>query len=248
MNVWRTKYYLLVLGLFFCSPTALVAQHYTHFTVWSRAQVVIPFSTHWNLATTFHWRRQNNYHLHADNPLGSPLATAGQLLLTHRNTANTFWIHAGQLSYYYSNQLLGKELDFNALPRKEIRYAGGIELNEEITEKLTLRQRLMQEFRFFEDNHFHPVGRIRTRANARYQLKPFVSINGVAEILFHNPPVLAHQKLFRFNQYWLGSSLLWRLNERVNLETGYTFIMTRRVTIVEFDDQNIINLHLTVQL
>lgn len=234
--------------LFLNSSVAVKAQHYSHFTVWTRAQAVLPLSSHWNVATTLHWRRQNNYHYRIGNPLYSPLATAGQLLFTHRNTANTVWIHAAQLSYYHSNQLLGKDLDFSALPRKEIRYAGGVELNEEITKKLTLRQRLMQEFRFFEDNRFRPVGRIRTRANARYQFMPFVSLNGVTELLFHNPPVLAHQKLFRFNQYWLGSSLLWRLNERTSLETGYTFIKTRRVTVIEFDNQNILNLHLTVQL
>jgi len=247
MNLRRIVH--LWVGILFLSSLVTVkAQHYSHFTLWSRVQVVLPLSTHWNMATTFHWRRQNNYHLRAENPLNSPLATAGQLLFTHRNTANTVWIHAAQLSYYHSNQLLGKETDFNAVPRQEIRYGGGIEFNQELTEKLTLRQRFMQEFRFFADNHFQPVGRVRTRFNVRYQVKPFVSINSVTEILFHNPPVLANQKLFRFNQYWIGGSLLWSLNERVNLETGYTFIRTRRITVVEFDDQNIVNLHFSFQL
>jgi hypothetical protein len=147
-----------------------------------------------------------------------------------------------------SNQLLGKPDDYNAPIGKEIRYAGGVEFNQEVNEKLTLRQRFLQELRFFKANDFHPVGRIRGRATIRYQLKPFVSINGVTELLFHDPPVLSGQKPIRFHQFWLGGSLIWSLGERVNLETGYTFIHGRRSAVIEFDEQNVLNLHLSIEI
>lgn len=172
----------------------------------------------------------------------------GQALVTHRNTQNTVWIHIAQISYMVSNQLLGKPEDFNAPVGREIRYAGGVELNQEVNEKLTFRQRFMQELRFFKANDFQPVGRVRGRANIRYQLTPFVSVNGVTELLFHDPPLLKGQKPFRFHQFWLGGSLLWSIGERVNLETGYTFIHGRRATLIEFDEQNVLNLHLAIDI
>lgn len=131
----------------------------------------------------------------------------GQALITHRNTQNTVWIHIAQASYMVSSQLLKIADDYNAPIGKEIRYAGGVELNQEVNERFTFRQRIMQEFCFFKANNFQPVGRVRARSNIRYQVKPFVSLNGVTEVLFHDPPVLIGQKPIRFHQFWLGSSL-----------------------------------------
>jgi Protein of unknown function (DUF2490) len=241
------RFLLLLAGLW---PLLLQAQkqHYPHFTLWSRVQVAKEPNPHWNLAGTFMWRRQNNYHKNPHNPTASPLTIGGQTLISYRNTKNTLWVHIAQISFMVSNQLLGKADDFNAPLGKEIRYAGGVEFNQEVNEKLTFRQRFMQELRFFKANDFHPVGRVRGRANIRYQLTPFVSINGVTELLFHDPPLLSGQKAFRFHQFWMGSSLLWGLSERVNLETGYTFIHGRRSTLVEFDEQNVLNLHLAIDI
>ncbi|MCP1383119.1 DUF2490 domain-containing protein [Runella salmonicolor] len=223
-------------------------QHYPHLTLWSRVQVAKEPNPNWNLVGTLMWRRQNNYQENPHNPTASPLTVGGQALITHRNTQNTVWVHIAQMSYMVSNQLLGKEEDFNAPIGKEFRYAGGVEFNQEVNEKLTFRQRFMQELRFFKANNFHPVGRVRGRANIRYQFTPFVSVNGVTEILFHDPPLLSGQKPLRFHQFWLGGSLLWSLSERVNLETGYTFIHGRRATLVEFDEQNVLNLHLAFEI
>lgn len=222
--------------------------HYPHLTLWSRIQVAKEPNLHWNLVGTFLWRRQNNYLENRYNPLVSPLLIGAQGLITHRNTTNTVWVHIAQLTYMMSHQLLGKPDDFNAPIGKEFRYAGGIEFNQEVNEKLTFRQRFMQELRFFQANDFRPIGRVRGRANVRYQLTPFVSANGVTELLFFDPPVLSNQKSFRFHQFWLGGSLLWSLSERVNLETGYTFIHSRRNTVVEFDEQNVLNLHLSINI
>lgn len=223
-------------------------QHYPHLTLWSRVQVAKEPNPNWNIVGTFMWRRQNNYQENPHNPTASPLMVGGQALVTHRNTQNTVWVHIAQMSYMVSNQLLGKEEDFKAPIGKEFRYAGGVEFNQEVNEKLTFRQRFMQELRFFKANDFQPVGRVRGRANIRYQFTPFVSVNGVTEILFHDPPLLSGQKPIRFHQFWLGGSLVWSLSERVNLETGYTFIHGRRSSLVEFDEQNVLNLHLAFEI
>lgn len=223
-------------------------EHYPHLTLWSRVQIAKEPNPNWNFVGTLFWRRQNNYNENRYNPLNNPLMIGGQTLITYRNTQNTVWVHIAQLSYMVSNQLLGKAADFNVPIGKEIRYAGGVEFNQEVNEKLTFRQRFLQELRFFKANDYQPVGRVRGRANVRYQLTPFVSVNAVTEILVHDPPLIRGQKPFRFHQLWLGGSLLWSLNERVNLETGYTFIHGRRTNIVEFDEQNVLNLHLSVDI
>lgn len=133
-------------------------QYYPHLTFWSRVQVAKEPNPNWNLVGTLMWRRQNNYQENPHNPTASPLTVGGQALITHRNTQNTVWVHIAQMSYMVSNQLLGKEEDFNAPIGKEFRYAGGVEFNQEVNEKLTFRQRFMQELRFFKANNFHPVG------------------------------------------------------------------------------------------
>ena len=242
------RFFLLFLAGLWPFFSQAQKEHYPHLTLWSRVQIVKEPNPRWNLVGTFFWRRQNNYHENRNNPVINPLMIGGQTLITHRNTKNTVWVHIAQISYMVSHQLLGKPDDYKAPIGKEIRYAGGVEFNQEVNEKLTFRQRLMQELRFFQANDFQPVGRVRGRANIRYQLAPFVSINGVTELLFHDPPLLTGQKPFRFHQFWLGGSLLWSLSERVNLETGYTFIHGRRSTVVEFDEQNVLNLHLSIQI
>ena len=240
-------FFLLVIGVWpFISEAQ--KQHYPHLTLWSRVQVAKEPNPNWNIVGTLMWRRQNNFQENPHNPTVSPLMMGGQALVTHRNTQNTVWVHIAQMSYMVSNQLLGKEEDFNAPIGKEFRYAGGVEFNQEVNEKLTFRQRFMQELRFFKANDFHPVGRVRGRANIRYQFTPFVSVNGVTEVLFHDPPLLSGQRPVRFHQFWLGGSLLWSLSERVNLETGYTFIHGRRSTLVEFDEQNVLNFHLAFEI
>ncbi len=242
------RFFLLFLAGLWPFFSQAQKEHYPHLTLWSRVQIAKEPNPRWNLVGTFLWRRQNNHYANPHNPIFNPLLIGAQTLITHRNTKNTVWVHIAQISYMVSHQLLGKPDDYKAPIGKEIRYAGGVEFNQEVNEKLTFRQRLMQELRFFQANDFQPVGRVRGRANIRYQLAPFVSINGVTELLFHDPPLLTGQKPFRFHQFWLGGSLLWSLSERVNLETGYTFIHGRRSTVVEFDEQNVLNLHLSIQI
>lgn len=243
------SFLLLLVGISLSLDGLSQEAHYPHFTLWSRIQLAKEPTPNWKFSGTLLWRRQNNYSVSPHNPLANPLMVGGQALVTYRNTPNTFWIHLAQISYMKTNQLLGKTEDFNAPAGQEIRYAGGIEFNQEKEgSKFTFRERFMQEIRFFKANDYRPVGRVRARATARYELTPFVSLNGVTEILFHDPPLLPNQKPLRFHQFWLGGSFLWSLSERVSLETGYTFIHARRATIIEFDEQNILNLHLAVDI
>lgn len=232
----------------FATIHSVKAQHYPHFTMWSRVQVAKEPSDAWKFTGTFLWRRQNSYQINPKNPLTNHLMIGGQGLITYRNPKNTVWVHIAQLTYMVTNQLLGKTEDFNAPVGKEFRYAGGVEFNQEVNEKLTFRQRFMQELRFHKANDFQPVGRVRGRATVRYQVKPYVSLNAVTEVLFHDPPLLPNQTPFRFHQFWLGGSLIWDFSERVSLETGYTFIHGRRATLVEFDEQNILNIHLSIDI
>jgi Protein of unknown function (DUF2490) len=242
------KRILLTLFIFWKSINVGWAQRYSHVSLWTRLQVIAPLTPRWNLTGTIHYRRQNNSHLNTSNLVASPLLLGEQALFTYRTPNEKMLIHALQATHYLTNQLLGSEIDFNAPENREWRLGTGVEFLQNPTAKFQLRERIFQEIRFIRSNDYRPTGRVRGRVVGRYQLSPLVSLNGVTEVLFHNPPVLNGQKPIRFAQFWLGSSLLWRLGEHLSLETGYTYIMGRRQTIIEFDDQHVINIHVGVRI
>jgi hypothetical protein len=124
----RFRTTVLILFLFAITHT-VKAQHYPHFTMWSRVQLSKEPSDTWRFAGTLLWRRQNNHQINLKNPLTNHLLIGGQGLITYRNPKNTVWVHIAQLTYMVTNQLLGKDEDFNAPVGKEFRYAGGVELN-----------------------------------------------------------------------------------------------------------------------
>ena len=195
-----------------------------------------------------HYRRQNNYEHSSLNFLAEPLLAGGQTQFTYRNATRTVALIPFQATYFISNTLLGKEEDFSAPQNREWRFAIGTELTQKISPKLIFRERFLQEFRFFRSNQNQPVGRIRGRWQAIYALKPFVSVVGITELVVHNPPQINGLKPFRFHQFWLGANLTWRLNQKINLETGYTFILAQRLSLVEMDNQNALSLNLFLRL
>ena len=241
----RFYHWLLLVSML---PLASSAQHYNHLTLWTRLQVTTPLSKRWELMAGLHHRRQNNYEHSSLNFLESPLLSGLQTQLIYRNAARTVALIPWQATYFVSNTLLGKEEDFSTPQNREWRFAVGTELTQNIAPKWIFRQRILQEFRFFRSNQDRPVGRIRWRWQVIYALKPFVSVVGVTELVVHDPPQINGLKPFRFHQFWLGTSLMWRLNKKINLETGYTFIRTQRLSLIEIDNQNAMSLNLFVRL
>jgi Protein of unknown function (DUF2490) len=250
---------LVPLNRFFCFGFSLLflgsiplwsarAQQYSHLALWTRLQVNAPLSKNWELATTLHWRRQNNYDNNKLNLLAEPLLTGIQSQLIRRNRAQTAAFIPIQINFFLNNTLLGRIEDFSVPQNREWRYSVGGELTQNITPKLIFRERVLQELRFLRSNQDRPVGRIRGRWQVNYRWKSFVSITGVTELIFHDPPQINNLKPFRFHQFWLGSGLLWHLKPKLNLETSYTFIRIQRLSLVEIDNQNVLNLSLLLRL
>ena len=224
------------------------AQNYVHSTLWTRFQVSAQLPKSWEIVTGLHWWRQNNFEHSKFGFWKEPLLSGVQVQFVRRNKAQTVAFIPLQINYFLSNTLLGREEDFSTPQNREWRASVGVEFTQKVTPKLVFRERLLQEFRFFRSNHDQPVGRIRGRWQASYKWKPWVSINGITELVMHDPPQLNGLKPFRFHQFWLGSSLMWRLSPKINLETGYTFVETQRSTLIETDSQNVINLNLFLRL
>jgi hypothetical protein len=210
------KWFCVVLiGLVFINTTTTSAQHYQHVVFWSRIQLNASLNKQWELATSAHWRRQND-HLLGNNPLASSLMYGGQAQFSRFNQKKTFIFHAAQISCFWPNQLLGKASDYTVPLNREWRYAFGVESIQNLNEKLSLRERVLQEFRFFRSNNNQAVGRIRGRFTARYDFFSSASVFGLTEAVFHDPPQPAALNNFRIHQFWLGGGLTWRLSKYAN--------------------------------
>ncbi len=224
------------------------AQHYKHFSLWTRVQGIVNLDKNWISTNTILWRRQNNFHENSYNPTVSPLLLGVQTQFSRFNQKRNFILHAAQITLMYSDQLLGKEADFNVPQNREWRWAGGVEFVQRPSKKLTLNERFLQELRVLSSNQNQAVGRIRGRIVGTYRFNPSMALVGVSELVMHDPPQLTNQQpQFRYHQLWLGGGFIWRLNPHVNLETSYTFINTRRNSKIEFDDTSVINLYLTIR-
>jgi len=241
------KFYFMLLMYCGFLPT-IQAQNYAHSTIWTRFQVSASLPKRWDIMTGLHWRRQNNFVHSKLNFWKEPLLSGVQVQLLRRNKAQTVAFIPIQINYFLSNTLLGREEDFSTPQNREWRASVGIEFTQKVRPKLIFRERLLQEFRFFRSNRDQPVGRIRGRWQASYRWRSSVSINAITELVIHNPPQINGLKPFRFHQFWLGGSLLWRLSSTLNLETGYTIVKTQRSTLIETDFQNVINLNLFLRL
>ncbi len=195
-----------------------------------------------------HWRRQSNYHNNQYNFLDSPLLYGGQLQVSRWNAKQSLVFHLAQVTCFWSNQLLGKDADFDVPLNREWRFAFGPEWVQRPNKKWIFRERLLQEFRFFRSNNDQVIGRIRGRIQTIGKINSKVNFIGVAEIVFHDPPQLSGFKNFRYHQAWLGAGLVWKLNNHLNLETSYTFINARLNSIVEHDNQNTLNVLLFLRL
>lgn len=224
------------------------AQNYDHTALWTRLQLNKMITGRTELMVGAHWRRQNNYQISNINPLSNPLMYGGQMQLSRWNTKKSFVFHVAQITCFWSNQLLGKEADFKVPLNREWRYAFGPEWVQRPTKKWTLRERFLQEFRFFRSNNDQVIGRIRGRIQAIGEINSKLNFISVAEVVLHDPPQLTGFKDFRYHQTWLSAGFVWKFNKHVNLETSYTFINGRRNSVVEFDNQNVLNVLLFLRM
>ncbi len=236
------RYFLILLLI----TSEIRSQHYPHITLWTRVQYVKNLDKNWVSASTVLWRRQNGFQDY--NVLSRPLLTGFQTQFSRLNKSGDMLFHVAQITLMYSDQLLGKETDYAVPQNREWRWASGVEFIQNPNKRLNFRERFLQEIRFFKSNNDKPVGRVRGRIIGTYKLNFYVSVLGLSEVVIHDPPqTTGLTPSFRYNQFWIGGGLVWKLNKHLNLEISYTFINTRRNSKIEFDDQNVFNFFLTIR-
>jgi Protein of unknown function (DUF2490) len=219
-----------------------LAQNYKHLALWTRYQVNYELPKNWEAMANIHYRRQNDFHAGQLN-LNQPLLLTGQIQFSQKlpKYPNVTLIFL-QLTVNQSKTLLGKETDFAVPLNREFRVATGVEIEQNVA-KWSFRERVIQEFRFQKSNEYTPYGRVRVRALGRYNFNKKVSGVGFIEMLYFTPPMLKNVEFFRFQQFWLSGSMLWKLSPHLTLETGYTWFLNQRALTHEIDDVDVVNLH-----
>lgn len=222
------------------------AQHYPHVTLWTRLGLVKRWSPRWETALDLNYRRQSDPHVSALVPVSAPLLTGTRLWVNYRPSERLV-LQVNPLTYFASNQLLGREEDYQVGQNREWRLAVGAEFSQRLGPRWLLRERVQDELRFLRSNQDRPISRARFRVMARYDLAPKWGLNLFDELFLHVPPQRNHEPV-GLSQNWLGVLFVHALTPRLNLEIGYTYVLTRRRSLIEFDDQHALNLGLQWRL
>ncbi|MCY7349857.1 MAG: DUF2490 domain-containing protein [Cytophagaceae bacterium] len=218
------------------------AQRYNHATLWSRVTLNKRLNPNWSVQGEYHWRRQNNFHTSKWNLLENPFLQAGRIILSYQRKDWTFQLNP---NFFYAHPLLGKEADFTNPAGREWRLAAYAEWAR-VRTKVTLRLRGGYEYRFLERNAFEPTGRARFRIQGRYNVSERVRWVLSTEPLVNvgpNPaPVFFSQNQaytgldFDLIQPWLGA------------EIGYLYVLRKRQSGIEFDNEHALGLQLKIRL
>jgi hypothetical protein len=145
--------------------------------------------------------------------------------------------------YIQSYQLLGKESDFIIAPNQEYRSNVYVEQWKDFG-KLNLRLRLSYELRFLRSLDYTPVGRFRPRVVARYPIAKNLLVIAHNDFMLGALPNTP-SPIYGINQAYFG--LNKRFNKQIDFEIGYFNNFRKRSSLVEFDNENVINMALQVK-
>lgn len=216
------------------------AQHYCHWTLWTRLQVNHAFSEKWDVQAEYHYRRQDNFSVENRDFTNNKNLDALRLYAYYRNKNFVFGI--SPLMYIHSHQLLGKPSDFDVPPNREVRLATFLEDGLDAG-KLKLLGRMSYELRLLKNRADIPISRYRPRVGFRYLLAKTTTLIGYNDLALQHIP---DAPSFNFNQLYLA--LNHRINKQVNAEVGYFNIHRQRRNAVEFDEENVLSATLIVRL
>ncbi len=221
------------------------AQHYGHFSLWNRILVQKKLSEHWEISADIHWRRQSNFAGSDTNPLADPLMEGYRITTTYRVKELAFSF-APFLSHSYP--LYANEKDLNRVARWEIRPAFIAEWTKKLSEKWTFRSRLGYEYRIFkrpDDVWGDEQGRARLRLQLRYSWDKKNTVFISEEHLYNvSPNVPANS----FSQGQLYFAYNHTFTPHFAFETGYMWNHRQRASLVEFDEENVLQTHFIFRL
>jgi len=221
------------------------AQHYPHFTMWNRVLVQKKITDRWELSADVHWRTQNSFDGSIFNPLARELMEGYRITTTYKQKEFTFsfapfLVHSYPL--YANNNDLARPI------RLEVRPAFVVEWTKKLTEKWTFRSRFIYEYRIFQRNDGiwgDEQARTRVRLQMRYAWNPKNTMFISEEPLYNIPP---NQPPNSFSQNQLYVAYNHAFTPHFSLETGYSWNHRQRATLIEFDEENVLQTHFIFRL
>jgi hypothetical protein len=236
---------LTTIFLFSLTFNMAQAQHYEHFTLWNRVLVQKKISDHWELAADVHWRRQSDFAGSIFNPIAKPLMDGYRFTTTYRVKELAFSF-APFLSHAYP--LYANEKDLSRVARWEIRPTFNVEWTKKLSEKWTFRSRMGYEYRIFkrnDDTWGDEQGRARLRLQLRYSWDNKNTVFISEEPLYNvSPNVPANS----FSQNQLYFAYNHAFTPHFSFETGYMWNHRQRASLVEFDEENVLQTHFIFRL
>ena len=221
------------------------AQNYEHFTSWNRLAVQKVFDKHWEITADVHWRRQSDFSASNNNPFALKLMEGFRISTTYR-AKNFAFSFAPFLLHTYP--LYSKVSDLSRPDRLEIRPTFFGEWTKKLSEKWIFRSRLGYEYRIFKRNDEtwgDEQGRARLRLQMRYSWNKKNTVFISEEPLYNIPPNLPTNS---FSQNQLYFAYNHAFTPHFSFETGYMWNHRQRPTLIEFDEENILQTHFIFRL
>ena len=213
------------------------AQHYEHFTYWSRVALQKKLNDHWTVGGEFHWRRQSDFTSSNINPFSLPLVEAVKVLAVYRDkeVALSF-----EPFFFNNHPLNAKEADLKRPNRLEIRPIFYAEWIKPLSKKLIFRSRLGYEYRIFkrpDDVWGDEMGRVRIRFQLRCLVDKKNTVYISEEPLYNVSPNIPANS---FSQNQLYFAYVHTFSPHFSTEVGYMWNHRQRTTLVEFDEENVL--------
>jgi|GEM_PF-4704536 len=221
------------------------AQHYQHFSAWNRVLAQKKITEHLELSAEIHWRTQNSFDGSDFNPFARELMEGYKITTTYRKQEFAFSFAP---FFTHSYPLYANVKDLNRPIRLEIRPSFLVEWNKKLTEKWTFRTRLGYEYRIFQRNDGiwgDEQARARVRLQFRYSYNAKNTVFVSEEPLFNIPP---HMPTNSFSQNQLYFAYNHAFTPHFSVETGYCWNNRQRASLIEFDEENVLQTHFIFRL
>lgn len=225
--------------------TNCYAQEYTHFSSWNRIVVQKKINNHWEFVGDVHIRRQNDFLSSSMSPFSLKLMEGYRFATFYKYHNLTFSFAPFFLHTY---PLYGKVKDLSSIARSELRPSFFTEWSKNLSDKWNFRSRFGYEYRIFkrvDDTWGDEQGRVRLRLQMRYNWDGNNTIFVSEEPLYNIPP---HLPANSFSQNQLYFAYNHNFSPHFTTEVGYMRNHRQRASLVEFDEENILQTHFIFRL
>jgi len=192
-----------------------------------------------------HIRWQNDFTSSSFNPFALKLLNGYRLTTTYRTKAFAFSFAPFLVNSY---PLYSKEKDLTLPTKTELRPTFYTEWTKILTKNWTFRSRFGYEYRLFkrvDDSWGDDQARVRLRLQLRYNWNEKNTIFVSEEPLFNIPPHLPSNS---FSQNQLYFAYNHTFSPHFTTEVGYIWNHRQRASLVEFDEENILQTHFIFRL